>query len=134
MKASMGSPSCWTEVKEAPCRDLPCRIENQISTWLRKASPRRRDVEMHVRMTFEPSIILGLVRVERSALDAPAARRVVEDDRDGRGRVSHDDRVHEGEELDAPPALLVDGRLGMAVTLPAATSKAANRADVPLRL
>ena len=26
--------SCWTEVKEAPYRDLPCRIENQISTWL----------------------------------------------------------------------------------------------------
>ena len=29
---------------------------------------------------------------------------------DGRGRVSHDDLVHEVEELDAPPALLVHGR------------------------
>jgi len=56
-------------------------------------SPRRREVEMHVRMTFEPSIILGLVSVE-----------VVEDDMDGRGRVSHDDLVHEVEELDAAGA------------------------------
>jgi hypothetical protein len=23
-----------TEVNEAPCSDFPCRIENQISTWL----------------------------------------------------------------------------------------------------
>jgi hypothetical protein len=34
MKVSMCSPSWATELKEAPCRDLPCRIENKISTWL----------------------------------------------------------------------------------------------------
>ena len=34
MKASMCSLSCLTEVKDAPRSDWPCRIENQISTWL----------------------------------------------------------------------------------------------------
>ena len=61
--------------------------------------PRRREVETHVRMTFEPAIVPGLVGVQ-----------VVEDDMDGRIRVCGDDVVHEVEELDAPPALLVRGR------------------------
>ena len=30
----MCSRSWATEVNEAPCSDFPCRIENQISTWL----------------------------------------------------------------------------------------------------
>src|SRR6266446_8530974 len=34
MKASMCSLSCLTEVKDAPCSDFACRIENQISTCL----------------------------------------------------------------------------------------------------
>jgi hypothetical protein len=34
MKASMCSLSCLTEVKDAPRSDWPCRIENQISTWV----------------------------------------------------------------------------------------------------
>ena len=80
--------------------------------------PRRREVETHVRMTFEPAIVPGLVGVQ-----------VVEDDMDGRIRVCGDDVVHEVEELDAPPALLV-----AAVTLPVATSKAANSVVVPFRL
>ena len=50
-------------------------------------------------MTFEPAIVPGLVGVQ-----------VVEDDMDGRVRVCGDDVVHEVEELDAPPALLVRGR------------------------
>jgi hypothetical protein len=61
--------------------------------------PRRREVEMHVRMTLEPAVVLGLVGIE-----------VVEDDMDGRIRMSGDDIIHEVEELDAPSALLVRGR------------------------
>ena len=34
--------------------------------------PRRREVEMHVRMTLEPAVVLGLVSIE-----------VIEDDMDG---------------------------------------------------
>ena len=61
--------------------------------------PRRREVEMHVRVALEPAIVLGLVGVE-----------IVEDDMDGRVRGGGDDIVHEVEEFDAPPALLVRGR------------------------
>ena len=80
--------------------------------------PRRREVEMHVRMTLEPAVVLGLVGIE-----------VVEDDMDGRVRMSGDDIIHEVEELDAPPALLVRGR-----HLAAGSSKAAHSVVVPLRL
>ena len=34
MKALMCLRSWATEMKEAPCRGCPSRIENQISTWL----------------------------------------------------------------------------------------------------
>lgn len=34
MKASMWALSWATEVKDAPDKDLPCRMENQISIWL----------------------------------------------------------------------------------------------------
>ena len=34
MKASMCSRSWLTAVKEAPLSDWPCRMENQVSTWL----------------------------------------------------------------------------------------------------
>ena len=60
--------------------------------------PRRREVEMNVRVAPEPTIVPGLVGVE-----------IVEDDVDGRVRVSGDDIVHEIEELDAPPPRLVRG-------------------------
>lgn len=30
----MWAVSCLTEVKDSQLRDFPCRIENQISTWL----------------------------------------------------------------------------------------------------
>ena len=33
MNASMCSLSCLTDVNDAPCRDFPSKIENQISTW-----------------------------------------------------------------------------------------------------
>ncbi len=54
---------------------------------------------------------------------------VVEDDMDGRIRVCGDDVVHEVEEFDAPPALLVRGR-----HLAGGPSKAANSVVVPFRL
>ena len=60
--------------------------------------PRRHEVEMNVRVAPEPTIVPGLVGVE-----------IVEDDVDGRVRVSGDDIVHEIEELDAPPPRLVRG-------------------------
>src|SRR6266849_8808067 len=60
--------------------------------------PGRREVEMYVRMTLEPAIVLGLVGIE-----------VVEDNMDGGVRIGGDDIVHEIEELDAPAPLLVSG-------------------------
>ncbi len=55
-------------------------------------------MEVYVRITLEPAVILWFVGVE-----------VVEDDVDGRVGMSGDDIVHEVEELDAPSALLVSG-------------------------
>ena len=53
---------------------------------------------MHIRVTLEPAIVLGLVGVE-----------IVEDDVNGRVDVSGDDIIHEVEEFDAPPTRLVRG-------------------------
>jgi hypothetical protein len=50
---------------------------------------RRGEVKMHVRMTLQPAIVLGLVGVE-----------VVEDHMDCRARVVGDDIVHEIEDFD----------------------------------
>ena len=59
---------------------------------------RRREVEVHVRMTVEPAILLGFVGVE-----------IVEDDVDlPLGMLGHDP-VHEIEELDAPAAAVMLG-------------------------
>jgi hypothetical protein len=58
----------------------------------------RGEVEMHVRVTLEPAIVLGLVGVE-----------VVEDHMDSRTRVVSDDIVHEIEEFDTPSAIFVGG-------------------------
>src|SRR5246127_751893 len=60
--------------------------------------PRRGEMEVNVGVALEPTIGLGLVRVE-----------VVEDDMNGCVRISGDDIVHEVEEFDAPSALLVSG-------------------------
>ena len=79
---------------------------------------RRREVEMDVRMPLEPAVVAGLVGVE-----------VVEHDVNGGIRPGGNDVVHEVEELDAPRRVLC-----AAVTLPVATSKAANKVVVPLRL
>src|ERR1043165_1471431 len=54
---------------------------------------------MHVRMTLEPAVVLGFVGIK-----------VIEDDVDGGVGMGGDDIIHEVEELDAPPALLVRGR------------------------
>ena len=59
---------------------------------------RRREVEMHVRVALEPAVVLGLMGIE-----------IVEDDVDGGVWIGRDDVVHEVEELDAPPTLLVRG-------------------------
>src|SRR5262245_50859273 len=61
--------------------------------------PRRREVEMHVPVTLEPAIVLGLVGVE-----------VVEDDVDGGVRMASDNIVHEIEEFDASPTIFVGSR------------------------
>ena len=57
MKASMCSLSCLTEVNDASLSELPCRIENQISTG-------RGEVEMYVGMTLEPAVVFRLMGVE----------------------------------------------------------------------
>ena len=53
---------------------------------------------MHIRVTLEPAIVLGLVGVE-----------IVEDHMDCGVRVVSDYIVHEVEELDAPAAIFVRG-------------------------
>ena len=73
---------------------------------------------MNVGVAPEPAIVPGLVGVE-----------IVEDDVNGRVGVSGDDIIHEVEEFDAPPTRLVRGG-----DLAVATSKAANKVLVPLRL
>jgi hypothetical protein len=75
--------------------------------------PRRREVETHVRMTFEPAIVPGLVGVQ-----------VVEDDMDG-GTMSF---------MKSRNSTRRRRFLCAAVTLPVATSKAANSVVVPFRL
>jgi hypothetical protein len=80
--------------------------------------PRRREVEMHVRMTLEPAVVLGLVGIE-----------VVEDDMDGRVRMSGDVSFMKSRNSTRRRRFLC-----AAVTLPVATSKAANSVVVPLRL
>src|SRR6516225_12269581 len=74
---------------------LSLQDREPVFALVEPGGPRRREVEM----TFEPAIVPGLVGIQ-----------VVEDDMDGRIRVCGDDVVHEVEELDAPPALLVRGR------------------------
>ena len=59
----------------------------------------RGEVEMHVRVTLEPAIVLGLVGAE-----------VVEDHINCSIRAVGDDIVHEIEEFDAPSAIFVSGR------------------------
>src|SRR5689334_3697776 len=54
---------------------------------------------MHIRVTLEPAIVVGLVGVE-----------IVEDHMDCGVRVVSDYIVHEVEELDAPAAIFVRGR------------------------
>src|SRR5205814_9999756 len=65
---------------------------------VKPGGPRRREMEMHVRMTLEPAIVVRLVGAE-----------VVENDVDGGVRVVSDDTVHKIEEFDAPPAIFVGG-------------------------
>lgn len=50
-------------------------------------------------MTLEPAVVVGFVGIK-----------VIEDDVDGGVGMGGDDIIHEVEELDAPPALLVRGR------------------------
>ena len=80
--------------------------------------PGWREVERHVRMQLEPTVVLGFVGIQ-----------VVEHDVDGGVRPNGDNVVH---------ALRNSMRrrrfLCAAVTLPVATSKAANSVEVPLRL
>ena len=59
----------------------------------------RGEVKADVAVAGEPAIALGLV-----------GRKVVEDDVDFLARIGRDNAVHEVEELDAPPPLLVGGR------------------------
>ena len=58
--------------------------------------PGRREMEMDVRVTLEPAVVLGLVGVE-----------IVENDMEFAARMLGDDAVHEVEEFDAAPALVL---------------------------
>ena len=57
---------------------------------------RRGEVEMHVLVTLQPHVALGLV-----------GREIVEHDMDFAIRMIGDDLVHEVEEFDAPPAFVM---------------------------
>ena len=63
---------------------------------VKPGSARRREVEAHIWVPLEPTVVARLVGTE-----------VIEHDVDGRVRPSGDDAVHEVEELDAPAAFLV---------------------------
>ena len=99
MKASMCSLSCLTEVKDAPLEGLPVQDREPDFHLVKPGSARRREVEAHIWVPLEPTVVARLVGTE-----------VIEHDVDGRVRPSGDDAVHEVEELDAPPALLVRRR------------------------
>jgi hypothetical protein len=77
---------------------LPLQDREPDFDLVEPGSPRRREMETHVGMTLEPAVVFGLVGVE-----------VVEDDMDGGVRMSGDDVVHEIEEFDASPTILMGG-------------------------
>src|SRR5215470_3726686 len=58
----------------------------------------RREVEVHLGMTLEPAVALGLMGAE-----------IIENDVEVLAWVGGDDAVHEVEELDAPATLFVGG-------------------------
>ena len=45
-------------------RDFPCRIENQISTWLSQEARVGVKWKRTFGMTLDPAVVLGLVGVE----------------------------------------------------------------------
>ena len=78
---------------------LPLQDREPDFHLVKPGSARRREVEAHIWVPLEPTVVARLVGTE-----------VIEHDVDGRVRPSGDDAVHEVEELDAPPALLVRRR------------------------
>ena len=99
MKLSMCSLSCLTEVKDSSHRDFCLQDREPDLDLIEPGGPGRREVERHVRMQLEPMVVPGFVGIE-----------VVEHDVDGGVGPGGDDVVHEVEELDAPPPLLVSCR------------------------
>ena len=94
MKSSICRRSCLIDVNEAPASDLPCKIENQISTWLSQEALVGGSGSAH--WDGVRARLVLLVGVE-----------VVEDDVEFLPRISGDNFVHEVEELDAAAALVV---------------------------
>src|SRR5882757_1662716 len=114
----MWSLSCLTEVKEAPLRDCAWRIENQISTWLsqeaRVGVKWKRTLGWRLsQRSFLGLWVLRLSRTTWMAVSGWAATMSFMKSRNSTRRRR---------------------LLWAAVTLPVATSKAANSVEVPLRL
>src|SRR6476620_9550578 len=97
MNASMCCCNCSTEVNDAPVSDWPCKMENQVSTWLSHDDR----VGVKWKWTFgwllQPTLVL-LVSVE-----------IVEDDVQLPIRKGNNDALHEAEELDSAAPLGMRG-------------------------
>jgi hypothetical protein len=64
MKTSMSALNSVMELKQSPCSDWPCRVENQILDLVEPACPFRGVVEVHVGMACKPAVVPGLAGVE----------------------------------------------------------------------
>src|SRR5277367_3589761 len=95
MKASMWALSSATELNDAPASDLPVRMENQISTWLSQEACVGVKWKWTFRWRLSHWSRLGLWVLRLSRMTDVAAR------------VLREEAVHEVEELDAAPAVVV---------------------------
>ena len=95
MKALIWAIKSFRLLNEAPARAFAARIENQIDL-IEPGGLCRGQVEMNVCVTLQPAIVLGLVGVE-----------IVENNMEFAAGVLGDDAVHEIEEFDAAPTLVL---------------------------
>src|SRR5258705_10097039 len=99
MKVSMWALSWLSELKEAPLSALFGQDREPDLDLVEPRGTGRREVEAHVGMAREPTVVLRLVGVE-----------IVEDDMDLAARMGGNDAVHEVEELDPSPASVLPAR------------------------
>src|SRR4029079_10011481 len=117
MKASMCFVSCSREVKEVPCSELACKLENQHSTWLSQEA--RVGVKWNFTRgcrTSHLSFLRCVLRLSRMTLSFPFGQ------------------ADTTSSMKARNSLRRRRFLCATFTLPVATSQAANSVVVPCRL